>query len=208
MPPISQFVSKVAKAAGSGPVDPARMKELARLANQPPPAPPPLPPPPRPAQTTQRRHPMQDAWDRQFHEFSKRSGGVAPPDEGYVRLYRAGKVPKDSPPRAGGDLVALPWGTDVTRRQLDEMQGGNHSSPLGAEGRWFTDDPKQLDTYVVENDTSPIYYVDVPADYAAANNVAKTPFLKNSRNPDREFVLPEPAANQAVRLLDGLKDRR
>lgn len=148
---------------------------------------------------------MQDQWDRRVRDFQVRSGSLPPLPEGYVRLFRGGYVPKDSPPRLPDDVINGPFGQKMTRRQYDATKGPAHANPLDAEGRWYTDAADQMDFYVRENDTDPVYYLDVPAEYAAKHNVKNTPFLKNSRNPDREFVLPTEAANSATRLLEGLK---
>lgn len=182
----------------------AELAEQARKAAPPPPPPPPLPPP---SIAKQWRHPMADQWDRQVHAFTKRSGALAPPAEGTVRLYRAGAIPADSPPRRANDIVTDPFGNAMTRAQLDALKGPGHANPLEAQGRWFTNRPDELDFYIRENDTSPVYYVDVPGSQANQFNVANTPFSKNSRNPAAEFVLPEETANSATRLLDGLRSK-
>jgi hypothetical protein len=147
---------------------------------------------------------MADAWDRRVHDFAKRSGALPPPDPGAVRLYRAGAIPADSVPRSAGDVITGPFGQQMTRAEFDALKGEGHSNPLGAEGRWFTDAATELDFYLRENDLDPAYYVDVPSGQAMQYRVDKTPFTKNSRNHEREFVLPPEQANQAVRLLDGL----
>lgn len=178
----------------------AELQAAARL------APPPVPAPPPPAASVKQwRHPMQDQWDRRFHDFNVRWSQLTPPPEGHVRLYRGGEIPVNGPPRSPDDVIGDPFGNPMTRRQLDELKGGGHANPFEAEGRWFTDAPDELDFYLTENDTSPAYYVDVPADVAAQHNVKNTPFMRNSRNPEREFVLPADQANRATKLLDGLK---
>lgn len=181
----------------------SRVAELAgEIRHMPPPAIP-APPEPRPPQA-QWRHPMQDQWDRRVHQFNVRNSALEPAPEGHVRLYRGGEIPAAGPARSLDDVIQGPFGP-ITRRELDAIKGGGHANPFEAEGRWFTDAPHELDFYLIENDTSPAYYIDVPADMAARHNVKNTPFMRNSRNPEREFVLPPEIANSSVRLLDGLK---
>lgn len=154
------------------------------------------------------RHPMQDAWERRVHEFAKRSGALPPPEEGQIRLYRAGAVPKDSA-RSPEDMLTGPFNEKMTRREFHLRFGkeGSGPNPLEAEGRWFTDAANELDYYLQENDGSPVYYLDMPANTAKQYSVSNTPFLSSSRNPRREFVLPIENANSAIRILGGLTEK-
>lgn len=179
--------------------------EARRLETVMPPPPPPPPPPISKPKVEQWRHPMTDAWNRQFHEFGKRSGALPPPEEGYTRLYRAGQIPGASGPRKAEEVINGPLGP-MTRGELDAMKGKGHSNPLAAEGRWFTDAANELDYYIRENDTDPVYYLDLPTTQAMQHRVDNTPFKVNSRNPEREFVLPLEQVQQARRLLDGLRE--
>jgi hypothetical protein len=183
-----------------------RIPELIGQASPPPPPPPPKPAPPSVAPQTA----LREQWDRRIHDYTKRSGALPPPEEGNTRLYRAGKLPSDSA-WSLDDMMDGPFGQRMTRRQFealkDEGTGGTHPNPFGASGRWFTDAPEELDFYVRENDTDPIYYLDVPSAALPSLNVAGTPYTKNSRNHAREFIVPDEHIGRAVRLLDGLRSR-
>lgn len=187
---------------GKSIASPARASRVAELAGEVRAAP---PPPPVPQRVQPRAPAVPNELDRRVQEFAKRSGALPPPEEGFTRLYRAGKLPTDSPPRSRKDLITDPWGNVMTRAQWDAQKGAGHANPLDAEGRWFTDAANELDFYVKENDIDPVYYLDMPSAHAQEANVRNTPFISSSRNPDREFVVPPLDVLGARRLLDGLR---
>lgn len=166
-------------------------ENVRRAASRPPP-PPPAPAPPRP-------QPQATAADLRYQEFLRRAAALPPPEGGATRLYRVGETATNFvPPK-----VIKQWGQEVPyeqwRASLREAQE-NGPTPHGANGRWATDAPNELDFYIRDNDLdTPIYYFDVPN--AQQYNVSRTPYAKNSRNHAREFVLPDDRLRAGTRLM-------
>lgn len=206
----SQVSSAVGAAGRAGSaVPPQRLAQLAAKAREsaaslkPPPVPPPPPAIPAPGKGV----PASGLTPHQerYKELMRRVEAAEPAPEGHTRLYRVGEVATNfQPPK-----TVKQWGKDIPydewRAWRDtEMKraGGLDPNPHGAAGRWATDAPHELDFYVGENDlTAPIYHFDVPSHEVPQHNVRNTPFLENSRNPDREFVLPTEHLKKAVRIM-------
>jgi hypothetical protein len=136
-----------------------------------------------------------------YEEFLRRAAADTPPAEDMTRLYRVGETATQyQPPK-----TVRMFGQDIPYEQfvaMKEAGEGFNPNPKGAAGRWATDAPHELDFYIGDNSlTAPIYRFDVPSSEVAQYNVANTPFLKNSRNATREFVLPDEYLERAVRLL-------
>jgi hypothetical protein len=168
------------------------MPEMSMRAPGPPPAPPPPLPPPAAARS--------EALER-YDEFLRRLDAAPPPQEGMTRLYRVGETATQyQPPK-----TVRMFGQDIPYEQFlasKRTQEGFNPNPEGAAGRWATDAPRELDFYIGDNAaTAPIYRFDLPTSEVSQYNVRNTPFLQNSRNPAREFVLPDKYLEQAVRML-------
>jgi len=137
-------------------------------------------------------------------EGIKQSLQSEPTPEGHTRLYRYGEVPKDFvPPK-----TVKMWGEEVPyeefQRQRAATIGDRDMTPPEAAGRWFTDDPDQLDLYIRDSKhPKAAYHTDVPTDSLGSYNVAQTPFSRSSANPEREFILPAEMANGARRFIGG-----
>ena len=179
-------------AAGAG-----RIRELMGLPSNPA-APPPPAPTPRSAQTQAPK--PKTPHDERVEEFLAKSGNLPPPEPGATRLYRVGERATDyQTPK-----TIKQWGQEIPyeewRAQIEKAQGPAGPNPRGAAGRWATDAAHELDYYIQDNPVdAPVYYFDVP-DHGQYN-VANTPYLKNSRNPEREFVLPDSQLSIGKRLM-------
>jgi hypothetical protein len=114
-------------------------------------------------------------------------------------MFRVGELATNyQPPKA-----MTMWGQQIPYDQyqaLTKEARETGTNPSGAAGRWATDAANELDFYIGDNPLdAPIYYFDVPN--ASQHNVANTPYLKNSRNPTREFVLPDDQLKTGRRLM-------
>jgi len=143
------------------------------------------------------------AHDAKWQEFLRLAGQAPPPDEGMTRLYRVGEISTNwKPPKTVKESgMEIPYDDYITQREM-RMAGTWNPNPRGAAGRWATDDPSQLDFYINDNyAAAPVYRFDVPTASLPEYNVRNTPFSANSRNHEREFVLPDEYLQRAVRLL-------
>jgi len=118
------------------------------------------------------------------------SGVYAPPQPGFIRLYRGEVRPGEA---------SLP----------DWLKGSPElAAQQQAAGRWFTDDLEQARWYA--RDAGPqgrLVFVDVPVEVADAGKVSANPeAARYSANPDREWFLPREYATRAEHLWNAVGD--
>ena len=167
-----------------------------------------LPPPPKPLSniskplsplggTTQK-------WISDFNTVVASLGSVAPDT---TRLYRIGSVPKDYVPPKTANLFGEQMPLAEWKKKMAVMSQQTKGVDAGeAAGKWFTDDHKELDFYIKENNdklqTLDAYYVDVLTKDLHKFSVSPTGGMKKygllSANSEREFVLPQ--ADQATNI--------
>jgi hypothetical protein len=132
-------------------------------------------------------------------EFLAKSSSLPAPEDGATRLFRVGEIATNyQPPK-----TVKMWGQQIPYTQwqaLTKEARESGTNPSGAAGRWATDAADQLDFYIRDNPLdAPVYYFDVPN--ASQYNVSRTPYLKNSRNETREFILPDDQLKAGKRLM-------
>ena len=196
----SPNISRALKGVSGG----HRAARIAELSDQVRRVPPPSPVPP-PSSVTKQATAGPTAEDIRAGRFVRRSAALVDPPDGHTRLFRVGDLATEHPPVSLDDVITDPWGNKVRRRDWEAKKGPFHSQPAEAMGRWFTDAPSELDFYIKDNPDAPVYHVDVPDQDLPSMNVSRSKFSSNSRNHDREFVLPDEQLKRASRLLEGLR---
>jgi len=175
--------------------------------------PPPAAPaaPPRPPKTF--GPPTPTVADKYFGKMMSNIEQLPETPEGMTRLYRVGETARDyKPPKTarlyGEEISFAEWQKKI--QQSKTMGDMFDTNPPEAAGRWFTDAPRELSSYINMNSPEelaklPTYYVDVPTKQLQKYNVGKeggqSRFYQNSRNQEREFVLPDEILKRALRFM-------